>query len=190
MTPDTPEEKKAPGPAVHVYDDIQEEDNQLPNWWLWILYGTTAFAAFYWFGDQKLKTWAEPREVYEDQMVAVRLAQAKAGGGMSAGALVAMSKQPAKVAEGKATFTTTCAPCHRGDGGGVIGPNLTDEFWLHGSAPDKVWKTVHDGVVEKGMAAWGPVLGEERVASVVAYVLTLKNTNVPNGKAPQGEREP
>lgn len=176
--------------TVHVYDDVVEEDNHLPRWWLWILFGLTAFAAFYWFGDQELKAWGSPREQYEDQMIAIRLADASRGGGMSPGALLALARQPTTVADGKATFVSTCAPCHRADGGGGIGPNLTDEFWLHGNGPDEIWKTVHDGVPAKGMAAWGPVLGEARVASVVAYVLTLKNTNVPNGKAPQGERAP
>lgn len=190
MTPDNPRAPQDPSSATHTYDDIVEENNRLPQWWLWILLGSIAFAAFYWFGDQQLKAWGSPREVYEDQMVAVRLAQAANGGGMSAGALVAMSRQPAKVSEGKETFTTLCSPCHRADGGGSIGPNLTDEFWVHGGAPDKIWKTVHDGVVVKGMIAWGPILGEQKVASVVAYVLTLKNTNVAGGKAPEGDREP
>jgi cytochrome c oxidase cbb3-type subunit 3 len=183
----SPEDPKG---TVHVYDDIEEEDNRLPLWWLWILYGTTAFAAFYWYGDQELKAWHSPRESYEDQMIAVRLAEADRGGSMSPGALMAMSRQAGVVSQGKETFITTCAPCHRADGGGGIGPNLTDEYWLHGSAADKIWTTVHDGVVSKGMASWGPVLGETRVASVVAYVLTLKNTNVPGGKAPQGDKDP
>jgi len=165
-----------PATAVHVYDDILEEDNQLPRWWLGILFGAIAFAAFYWYGDQEVKAWRSPREVYEDQMIAIRLAEASRGGGMSPVALLALAHQPATVARGKEVFTSTCAPCHRADGGGNIGPNL--------------WKTVHDGVPAKGMAAWAPVLGEARVASAVAYVLTLRNTNVPNGKAPQGEQEP
>ncbi len=192
-----PEDKKAADPpsgdppmAVHVYDDIVEEDNKLPRWWLWILYGTTLFAAVYWYGDQQVKAWGSPREKYEDQMIAIRLAEASRGGSMTPGALLALARQPATVADGKTTFTTTCAACHRADGGGGIGPNLTDAFWLHGGAPDAIWKTVHDGVDGKGMAAWGPVLGEARVASVVAYVLTLKNTNVSDGKPPQGDRAP
>jgi len=157
--------------GVHVYDDIVEEDNRLPRWWLGTLFGAMAFATFYWFGDQELKAWRSPREVYSDQMIALRLEEASRGGGISPDALVALARQPSAVA------------------GGNIGPNLTDEFWLHGGAPDKIWKTVHDGVPSKGMAAWGPVLGETRVASAVAYVLTLRNTNVANGKAPQGEKE-
>jgi cytochrome c oxidase cbb3-type subunit 3 len=189
MKPDEPKAGEEPKMTVHVYDDIVEEDNRLPRWWLWILFGTTAFAAMYWYGDQELKAWASPRESYEDQMVAVRLAAAQHGGGMSPSALLALARQPNTVADGKATFTTTCAPCHRADGGGGIGPNLTDGFWLHGGSPDKVWKTVHDGVDGKGMAAWGPILGEARVASAVAYLLTIKNTNVADGKAPQGDPE-
>jgi cytochrome c oxidase cbb3-type subunit 3 len=179
-----------PAATVHVYDDIVEEDNRLPRWWLWTLYGAVAFAAVYWFGDQELRAWRSPGELYQDQMIAFRLAEASRGGGMSPDALLALSRQPATVAGGRDVFSSTCAPCHRADGGGNIGPNLTDDFWLHGSAPDKIWKTVHDGVPSKGMAAWAPVLGETRVASAVAYVLTLRNTNVPNGKAPQGVEEP
>jgi cytochrome c oxidase cbb3-type subunit 3 len=190
MKPEDKRQPSDPGATIHVYDDIVEEDNRLPRWWLWILFGTTAFATVYWFGDRQLKAWGSPREQYEDQMIAVRLADAQRGGGMAPAALLALARQPATVADGKATFESTCAPCHRADGGGGIGPNLTDEYWLHGSAPDKIWKTVHDGVPSKGMAPWAPVLGETRVASAVAYVLTLKNTNVPNGKPPQGEREP
>jgi cytochrome c oxidase cbb3-type subunit III len=176
--------------VVHVYDDIVEEDNRLPRWWLVTLFGAIAFAAVYWFGDQELRAWRSPREFYDEQMIAIRLAEASRGGGMSPEALLALAREPSTVAGGKAVFASTCAPCHRADGGGMIGPNLTDEFWLHGSAPDNIWKTVHDGVPAKGMAAWAPVLGEARVASAVAYVLTLRNTKVPNGKAPQGEREP
>jgi cytochrome c oxidase cbb3-type subunit 3 len=192
VNPDEQEPSSSPAAqhGVHVYDDIVEEDNRLPRWWVWILFGTAAFATFYWYGDQELKAWGSPRAIYDDQMIAIRLAEASKGGGMSADALLSLSHQTGAVANGKETFVTTCAPCHRADGGGGIGPNLTDEYWLHGSHPDQIWKTVHDGVPSKGMAAWGAVLGETRVASAVAYVLTLKNTNVPNGKAPQGDPEP
>ena len=172
----------------HVYDDIHEEDNKLPGWWLTVLYGTTAFAVFYWYGDQELKAWASPRERFDDEQI-TRLASASKGG-MSSDALISMSKDPNALTLGRATFTSICAACHRADGGGNIGPNLTDEFWLHGGAPDQIWKTVHDGVTNKGMPAWGPQLGEAKVAGVVAYVLTLRNTHVAGGKAPQGEPEP
>jgi cytochrome c oxidase cbb3-type subunit 3 len=92
------------------------------------------------------------------------------------------------VEDGKQVFVSTCAACHRADGGGNIGPNLTDEFWIHGDKPQDIWSTVHNGIPAKGMPTWGPQIGEAKVASVVAYVLSIRNTNVPNGKAPQGEK--
>jgi cytochrome c oxidase cbb3-type subunit 3 len=99
-----------------------------------------------------------------------------------------MSHTPTAVESGRQVFASTCAACHRADGGGNIGPNLTDAYWLHGSKPENIYSCVHDGVPNKGMPTWGPVLGEDKVETVVAYVLTLRNTNVPGGKAPQGEK--
>jgi cytochrome c oxidase cbb3-type subunit 3 len=177
--------------VVHVYDgDLLEEDNRLPLWWLYTLYGAIAFAVVYWYGEHQLKAWA-PRDVaFQEEMLAVRMAEAKrSGAGIPPEALVALSKAPATVDAGKQVFATTCAPCHRADGGGNIGPNLTDDFWLHGGKPQNIWGCVHDGVPAKGMPTWGPQLGEEKVAAVVAYVLTLKGTNVAAGKPPQGEQE-
>ena len=103
--------------------------------------------------------------------------------------LVALTKDPNAVALGKQVFPSTCAACHRGDGGGNVGPNLTDDFWLHGSAPEKIFKTIASGVPDKGMPAWQPQLGPLKTQAVTAYVLGLKGTNAPGGKAPQGERE-
>ena len=74
------------------------------------------------------------------------------------------------------------------DGGGNIGPNLTDAYWIHGSKPIDIFHTVIDGVPAKGMPTWGPQLGDDRIESVVAYVLSIRDTNVPAGKAPQGDR--
>ena len=176
---------------VHIYDgDIVEEDNRLPRWWLYALYATVAFATVYWYGEAELRAWA-PREVeYQQEMLAIRLEEATRGGGaLPPEALIALSKTPATVDQGKQVFTTTCAACHRADGGGNIGPNLTDDAWIHGSKPENIFGSVHDGVPAKGMPTWAPQLGEAKVAAVVAYVLTIRNTNVPNGKPPQGDKE-
>ncbi len=175
---------------VHVYDgDLQEEDNVLPRWWLYTLYGAIAFAVVYWYGEHELKAWAPRDLAFQQEMLAVRLEEAKKGGTLPPEALLALSKTPATVEEGKLVFTSTCAPCHRADGGGNIGPNLTDSAWIHGGKPQNIWTCVHDGVPAKGMPTWGPQLGDVKVASVVAYVLSIRNTNVPNGKPPQGEEE-
>jgi cytochrome c oxidase cbb3-type subunit 3 len=93
------------------------------------------------------------------------------------------------VTSGKDIFAAACAPCHGADGGGRIGPNLTDAYWLHGGSPESIQRSVHDGWVDKGMPAWGPSLGEYRVREVAAYVVSLRGTNVAGGKPPQGTRE-
>ncbi len=176
--------------VVHIYDDdIVEHDNRLPLWWQYTLYGAIAFAVVYWLGEHQLGAWLSQRDKFDQDMIAVRLEAAKKGAGMTPDVLIAMSRSPKSVDDGKQVFTTTCAPCHRADGGGNIGPNLTDDYWLHGSKPENIFSCVHDGVPGKGMPNWGPQLGEEKVAAVVAYVLTIRGTNVPNGKAPQGEKE-
>jgi cytochrome c oxidase cbb3-type subunit 3 len=176
--------------VVHVYDDdIEEQDNRLPLWWQYTLYGAIVVAVGYWVGDQKIGAWMSPRARYDEEMVAVRLQQLNKGAAMTPDLIVAMSRTPKTVESGRQVFATTCAPCHRADGGGNIGPNLTDAYWLHGGKPENIYACVHDGVPAKGMPTWAPQLGEEKVASVVAYVLTLRDTNVPSGKAPQGEKD-
>jgi cytochrome c oxidase cbb3-type subunit 3 len=108
---------------------------------------------------------------------------------VTAESLLAGSHDAARVAEGKALFITYCAPCHGPEGGGKIGPNLTDNAWIHGGAPEKIFAQITNGAPSKGMIAWGPQLGSERVKKLTAFVLSIKNTNVPGGKAPQGTVE-
>jgi cytochrome c oxidase cbb3-type subunit 3 len=178
--------------VIHEVDGIQEYDNKLPNWWLYSLYGTILFAAGYWFHYQTSGFGDLPHAEYQlemDMAAAIEAARIKAAGVMTPESLLALSKDKGTVEQGKAVFTATCVACHRADGGGVVGPNLTDDFWLHGASPDKVWKTISTGVPDKGMPAWGPQLGPDRTQAVTAYVISLRGTNVANGKAPQGERE-
>jgi cytochrome c oxidase cbb3-type subunit 3 len=99
---------------------------------------------------------------------------------------VAFSTDPVKLAEGKQVYVKTCQVCHLDKGQGLVGPNLTDDYWLHGGDPLSIHNTVVHGVVEKGMAAWGRQLGADRVDAVVAYLMTLRGTHV-EGKAPEGE---
>jgi len=177
--------------VVHVYDDIRECDNRLPNWWLYTLFGAMAFAFVYWIYYHEYKAGDLPVAAYRHELIAAKKAEAArlmAGGELTDEKLDEMAKNSAVVAEGKQIFETTCAPCHLPSGGGQIGPNLTDEYWLHGGKPTQILKTVRDGVVDKGMLAWGPQLGEEKVRAVTAFVLTLRNTNVAGGKPPQGDK--
>lgn len=174
--------------VVHSVDGIDEYDNRLPRWWLATLFGAIVFGIGYWFSFHVFKAAELPREAWRREVMEAAEAEGKSVT-VSAGALLELAKDPAMVAEGRAAFTTTCVACHGPGGGGNIGPNLTDEFWLHGGAADKIYETVKDGATAKGMPAWGPQLGNAKVQAIVAYVLTLKNTNVSGGKPPQGERE-
>jgi cytochrome c oxidase cbb3-type subunit 3 len=173
----------------HVYDGIVEHDNELPLWWQLTLYGAVVFALVYWFG-RRLDAIPSPEQNFVSDMAAQRALEAeraRARGTIDDAMLATLQKDPATVAQGKAVFTATCAPCHKADGGGNIGPNLTDAYWLHGSKPIDIFHDVRDGVPAKGMPTWGPQLGDEKVETVVAFVLSIRNTNVPGGKAPQGE---
>ena len=176
--------------VIHEIDGIEEYDNKLPNWWLYILYGSVVFGFGYWFvyhvgvfADLPLASY----EAEQDKLAAA--GPTKTGGVVTAETLATLAKDRGTVAQGKRVFAQTCVACHRADGGGTVGPNLTDEFWLHGGAPEKIYKTITEGVPDKGMVAWGPQLGPDRVQAVTAYVISIRGTNVPGGKPPQGERE-
>lgn len=170
--------------VVHVYDDIQEEDNRLPNWWLFILFGTIVFAFGYWFVYHTAKVLPTPPEVYKAQLEAM-LEERIRRNPTSREALVALSHNAAAVEAGRAVFVTMCAACHQATGAGNIGPNLTDRYWIHGGQPTDILKSMTEGYPEKGMPQWGRILGDEKMRNIAAFVLTLRNTNVA-GKAPQG----
>jgi len=185
------EHKKTTGASqenqvVHVVDGIEEYDNHLPNWWLLTLYGAIVFAVGYWgyyhtFAAGELPTQAYRRELAE---MAERLGKSVP---LTEAALVDMSKDPQALAEGQQLFVATCAACHGANGGGTVGPNLTDTAWLHGGNAEAILKSVQEGYPQKGMPAWGAQLGSRKTPLVTAYVLSLRNTNVPGGKPPQGE---
>ncbi len=172
----------------HDFDGIQEYDNRLPNWWLWILWGSVVFSVGYWLVFHTFELGKSPVQIYDAEMQAAAEAQLAAGGSLDNEALVLMSGMPDKVSAGKDIFGKFCVACHLATGGGLVGPNLTDAYWIHGGEPMEMHKTVTDGVLAKGMAAWGNQLGPRGVEAVVAYVLTLRDSNVAGGKAPEGDR--
>ena len=175
---------------VHVYDGIVEHDNRLPRWWLATLWGAVVFSFGYWFVYETFGVADHPQESFDKAMAVRREAEDKARVARAAivddAFLVALSQDPGARERGKAVYDSTCLACHADKGQGLVGPNLTDSAWLHGGAPTQILATVNDGVVAKGMPAWGPALGAGKVNDVVAYLLTMKGTNVP-GKEPQGE---
>ena len=177
-----------PGKVHAVFDGIEEEDNKLPAWWLGILFVSIAFAFAYWFVFETTHAVPSTREEYTVQAAeqAKKLAEQNPA---SDEALLALAHQPAALEDGKKTFSTICIACHGPDGRGTVGPNLTDKFWIHGGKPTNLFAAVTSGFPEKGMPPWGKALGVEKTRNVVAFVLTIRNTNVEGGKPPQGEPE-
>ena len=173
---------------MHVYDDIQEEDNHLPNWWMAILLGTMVFSFGYWFVYHTVKKLPNPPAVYAQDVKDFQVAHPPSA--MSNEGLLLACKDPVKADEGKKVFVSTCAACHGQHGEGIVGPNLTDKYWIHGAQPADIANTVSNGFPEKGMPSWIKPLGQDKVQNAVCYVLTLKGTTLPAGvkaKDPQGD---
>lgn len=176
----------------HEIDGIREYDNPMPRWWLNIFYVTILFSVIYALNIIP-GVGSGPGRIanYEAEMAAAKSARealAAKTAPVTPEAILAVVGDPAALAKGRERFKATCSPCHREDGGGNIGPNLTDDFWIHGGQPTQILATVNDGVVAKGMPAWGQVFKPEEITAVVAYVTTLHGTNPPNAKAAQGDR--
>jgi cytochrome c oxidase cbb3-type subunit 3 len=163
----------------HTYDGIQEYDKRLPNWWLFTLYITIAFSIVYWLYYQLSGIGPSGRQVFKQEMDALQAARlASAVGEMSDAQLWELSRNSAVVAAGQTTYTMNCVPCHRASLRGkeedpaAQGPSLIDDQWIHGGLPAQVRNTITKGVIEKGMQAWGPMLGDKRVIELVAFVMS------------------
>jgi cytochrome c oxidase cbb3-type subunit 3 len=173
----------------HSYDGIQEYDNPLPGWWLAIFWATIIFSPlyilFFHFGPGLLEIDRYDRAM----MIATerQMAEILAMGEISENTLVDLMDDPSMMNGGRKIFTAKCATCHGMFGEGSIGPNLTDEFWLHGGQLMDVYRTVREGVPAKGMLAWERQLRPAELLAVSAHVGGLLGSDPPNAKAPQGE---
>jgi len=170
----------------HDADGIRELDNNLPRWWVWLFNITIVYAVVYmcyYHGFAMGKLSAKEYEIEKaagDKIKATSMA--KFEGSMSA---LEPSKDQAALAQGRQTFDMLCAPCHRVDGGGLVGPNLCDDFWIHGSNFVDSVKIVWNGVPEKGMITWKTTLNPEQIHAVASYIHTLRGTNPKNPKPPE-----
>jgi cytochrome c oxidase cbb3-type subunit 3 len=164
----------------HVYDGIREFNHRLPNWWLFTLYGAIVFWAGYWAYFEWFRV--EPEGPKSVEIAMTRIEAAKLAAATSSklddDSIWAMSRNPVFVDAGRQTFEANCVACHlasmrgKSESPAAIGPDLTDQIWIHGGHPTDVYKTVTEGVPAKGMPTWGPVLGPKRIAEAVAYILS------------------
>jgi cytochrome c oxidase cbb3-type subunit III len=172
----------------HTYDGIQEYDNPMPRWWLTTFALTIVFSVLYVINIGPIGSGEGRIADYERTLREYAAAHpAPAGGGATPEQLSALLTDEEALEEGKETYTSYCASCHGPDGGGIIGPNLADAYWLHGGDIGSIYKTVSQGVLAKGMPPWEKSLKPDQLQAVVAYVASLKGSTPANPKAPQGE---
>ena len=175
----------------HDYDGIQEYDNPLPNWWLMTFFGTIIFAFLYWIHYQ-FAGGPSLAEEFKSDMTAVeqksRSAQKK-DSTETEESLAILLKDPTALNKGKDIYLAKCAACHGNELQGVIGPNLVDEYWIHGKGSMlDVLALVRKGVLEKGMPAWDTMMKDEEIKLVVAYIASSLGAKPANAKPPQGEK--
>lgn len=174
----------------HAYDGIREYDNPLPGWWRAMFWGSIVFAAgyFIWFhvadrGETPDARYRAELAVYESKRAEREAADAA---NVSEDVLARNSHDEKLVEHGADIFATHCASCHTADGRGLIGPNLTDLFQIHGSTRMDMFTTIKNGVSGTAMPAWGEQMAPAEVVAVATFATTLRGKNVAGGKAPQG----
>lgn len=174
----------------HEYDGIHELDNTLPPWWLYMFYGTIIFAIVYsvnFFGMGEYHQKDELKAEIEQAEVAIAKYKEKYGKNIDETNVVLLTDVNALV-DGAEIYTKNCVACHAANGGGGVGPNFTDNYWIHGNTINDLFKTIKNGVPEKGMIPWESQLNPEQIQNVASYILTeFKGKNVEGGKEPQGE---
>lgn len=172
----------------HSYDGIKEYDNPLPPWWVYLFIITIIWSVVYIYYFHISDWGPSSAEEYELSLIPTdEQLVAQQSGAWSNLEFVVLTDSDA-LDKGKQIFVQNCVSCHKDDGGGGIGPNLTDQYWIHGGGFKDIATVIINGVPEKGMVSWKPLLTPEDIMKVASYVHEeLAGNNVSNGKAPQGE---
>jgi len=201
LTKAVPVEKEATIQFEHEYDGIRELDNVLPPWWVWLFYSTIIFSVVYLIhyhispikalekigfvgpgvGQEELYKMEMEQAEKEKQAYLAQMANK-----VNEENVTALTDEN-EIIQGKEIFLTNCATCHGKEAQGGAGPNLTDDYWLHGGGIKNIFKTIKYGVPEKGMIAWESQLSPKQIQQVASYILTLRGTNPPGAKEPLGE---
>ena len=189
VNPEVDDETQIKYLGGHEFDGIQELDNPLPPWLKYLFYITIIISVAYLtrlvvFKDESIIQ----KKEYRNEMAAARAKTEVAEKEETTKAVAAPLSAEQILADGKSIFDKTCNVCHGKLGEGLVGPNFTDEYWIHGGKPEELKKVIVDGVIEKGMISYKSQLNDKQIDHVVAYILSLQGTNPPNQKAPQGEK--
>jgi len=174
----------------HNFDGIEEFDNPLPPWWVGLFIFTIVFAFVYVLYYHFTGFGPSQREEYLAEINQFKAAKmAKSGNKVDdfkEGETFAVMIDETQLASGSQIFKTNCSSCHGNEGQGGIGPNLTDNYWIHGGEYNQIVNTIVKGVAEKGMISWKPILSKKEILQVSSYLEKLKGTTPLNPKAPQG----
>ena len=178
----------------HSFDGITELDNPTPAWFMVLFYGTIIFAVVYllnyhvfnWSPLQDEEYTIELQKA-EEAKTAMLLKPGNAANKINENN-VEQSSDAAVLQAGAGLFKTACSPCHGEKAEGLVGPNLTDEYWLHGGTVKDIFKTIKYGVPDKGMVAWEKTMRPKQIADITNYILSLQGSNPPGAKAAQGTK--
>src|SRR5690554_112681 len=175
----------------HDYDGIKELDNDLPPWWVYLFYATIIFSVIYlgkyhlFGGDNQYQELEKAMEVAQKQIEEYK----KNAPDLLTADQVVVLTDPADLAAGKVVYDANCVACHKADGGGSIGPNLTDEYWILGGDIKDVFHVISEGGRDgKGMVPWKQQISPSDIAKVASYILSLQGSNPPDAKEPEGEK--
>jgi len=184
----TPVEKENDILLEHNFDGIKELDNRIPPWFNYLFYGSILFAVYYMLDYHVFESGKLQAEEYAEEM---NLAQQQRDQLARSGAFISeesvtFAGDSETLQKGKELFIQHCTACHAADGGGLIGPNLTDKFWIHGGDIKNVFKVIKYGVPAKGMISWQQQLNPLQMQDVARYILSLQGTSPQNPKQPEG----
>jgi cytochrome c oxidase cbb3-type subunit 3 len=173
----------------HDFDGIRELDNPTPPWFNFLFYGTIFFAISYLGYYHVLGTGLFQDQEYEQEVAMAEKQRAEIMAKFTASINaenVTLLTEPKAIAEGSAIYSKYCVACHGSEGQGGVGPNLTDNYWIHGADVKDVFKVITEGVPNKGMISWKKQLNPLQIQQVASFIATLRGTNPPNPKEPQG----
>lgn len=172
----------------HEYDGIKELDNHMPVWWLWLFYFTIAWGVGYLLYYEVFGWGPDQHELYQQEIAA---AEAKYGAPEEETSIDdftwTVSEEESAIQAGKEIFEDPghlCYTCHGNNGEGLVGPNLTDEYWMHGCQPKDIASSIINGYPDRGMLAYGSgaKMSNEEVQHLVSYIASLQGTEPPNAK--------
>ena len=178
----------------HEFDGIAELDNPTPAWFMVLFYGTMIFAVVYMFsyhvmdwGKLQEQEYADESKQAEEDKIALLMKPGNKSNKINENN-VEQSSDPQVLQAGGALFKNACAACHGDNAQGLVGPNLTDEFWLHGGTIKEIFKTIKYGVPEKGMISWEKTMNAKQISDIANYILSIQGSKPAGAKAPQGTK--